>query len=112
MLRLLGDVSMMFFLCVLIYLYMLHRLTTTAHLHSNVILEFKQTPMLETPSPWVTKHAALIKSGGRVLDLACGSGRNAIWLAQQGYQVDAIDRDALAVASMTNINNIRHPSKA
>ena len=62
--------------------------------------------MLEAPSSWVTEHAALIKSGGRVLDLACGSGRHAIWLAQQGYQVDAIDRDALAVVSMSNINNI------
>lgn len=62
--------------------------------------------MLEAPSLWVTKHAALIKSGGRVLDLACGSSRHAIWLVQQGYQVDAIDRDALAVASMSNINNV------
>lgn len=28
---------------------------------------------------------------GRALDLACGTGRNAIWLAQSGWQVDAID---------------------
>lgn len=28
---------------------------------------------------------------GRALDLACGAGRNAIFLAQAGFQVDAID---------------------
>ncbi len=28
---------------------------------------------------------------GRALDLACGLGRNAIWLAQHGWQVDAVD---------------------
>ncbi len=28
---------------------------------------------------------------GRALDVACGAGRNAIFLAQAGFQVDAID---------------------
>jgi SAM-dependent methyltransferase len=28
---------------------------------------------------------------GRALDLACGEGRNAIWLARQGWQVTAVD---------------------
>ncbi|MCB1680024.1 MAG: class I SAM-dependent methyltransferase [Halioglobus sp.] len=28
---------------------------------------------------------------GRALDLACGTGRNALYLAEQGYQVDAVD---------------------
>jgi SAM-dependent methyltransferase len=27
----------------------------------------------------------------RALDLACGAGRNAIWLAEQGFAVDALD---------------------
>lgn len=30
-------------------------------------------------------------SPGRALDLACGSGRNAVWLAQQGWSVVAAD---------------------
>ncbi len=42
-----------------------------------------------------------------MLDLACGTGRHAIWLAGQGYQVDAIDRDAQAVAGMQGIPNIK-----
>ena len=28
---------------------------------------------------------------GRALDLACGSGRNAVWLAEQGWRVTAVD---------------------
>ncbi|MYD72641.1 MAG: class I SAM-dependent methyltransferase [Acidobacteria bacterium] len=28
---------------------------------------------------------------GRALDLACGTGRNAIWLARRGWRVDAVD---------------------
>ena len=28
---------------------------------------------------------------GRALDLACGAGRNAVWLARQGWEVVAID---------------------
>lgn len=38
--------------------------------------------MLGKPSLWMVKHVLLISEGGRVLDLACGSGRHAIWLAQ------------------------------
>jgi SAM-dependent methyltransferase len=56
--------------------------------------------LIGTPSQWVVEHAPLIRKGGRVLDLACGSGRHAIWLAGQGYQVDAIDRDAQALAGL------------
>lgn len=62
--------------------------------------------LLEEPSPWVIKHLPLIQKGGRVLDLACGSGRHAIWIAQQGYQVDALDRDVQAVSGMVDVDNI------
>src|SRR5262249_10830779 len=34
---------------------------------------------------------------GRALDLACGGGRNAIWLAEHGWQVTALDRSADAI---------------
>lgn len=62
--------------------------------------------MIGTPSDWVVKHTPLIGSGGRVLDLACGYGRHAIWLAAQGYQVDAVDCNAQALAGMHEITNI------
>jgi SAM-dependent methyltransferase len=62
--------------------------------------------LIEQPSPWVVKYAPLIRKKGRVLDLACGNGRHAIWLAQQGHQVDAVDRDVQAVSNMVGMSNI------
>ncbi|HET7017030.1 MAG TPA: class I SAM-dependent methyltransferase [Streptosporangiaceae bacterium] len=35
---------------------------------------------------------------GRALDLGCGPGRNALWLARAGFEVDAIDLSPAAVA--------------
>lgn len=37
---------------------------------------------------------------GRVLDVAAGSGRNALYLASHGFQVDALDRDEQAMAQL------------
>lgn len=36
-------------------------------------------------------------SKGRAVDLACGEGRNAMWLATQGWAVAAVDFSAVAV---------------
>ena len=46
-----------------------------------------------TPSPWVLRFASLVADGGRVLDVACGSGRHARFFAGSGHLVDAVDRD-------------------
>jgi len=56
--------------------------------------------VLLNPSPWVRRFAALVGPRGRVLDLACGSGRNLRWLAQQGFAVTGVDRDEAAVAPL------------
>jgi len=37
-------------------------------------------------------------TGGRALDVACGVGQNAIWLAQHGFIVDAVDISSVALA--------------
>jgi tellurite methyltransferase len=34
---------------------------------------------------------------GKALDLACGTGRNALWLAEQGWSVTAVDGSAAAI---------------
>lgn len=60
----------------------------------------------ELPSAWLVRHAPLIRAGGTVLDLACGSGRNARWLAGQGWRVEALDRDETALASLKSMENI------
>lgn len=50
------------------------------------------------PSPWLLRWAHLLAPGGRVLDLACGSGRHLRWLAGQGFAVTGVDRDDQALA--------------
>jgi tellurite methyltransferase len=53
-----------------------------------------------TPCAWLVERAALIRPrrpGGRALDLACGPGRNALYLARLGYQVDAWDISDVAL---------------
>ena len=37
------------------------------------------------------RHAPAATPGARALELACGMGENAIWLARRGYTVDAFD---------------------
>jgi SAM-dependent methyltransferase len=41
---------------------------------------------------------ALDVAPGRAVDLACGEGRNAVWLAQRGWQVTAVDFSSVGVA--------------
>ena len=53
-----------------------------------------------TPSAWLQRWIDLIPSGGRVLDLACGRGRNAVFLAERGYRVTAVDRDLGLIAGV------------
>lgn len=59
-----------------------------------------------TPSPWVTRFAALITNGGEVLDFACGSGRHARWLASRGFRVEAVDRDAVALELLAGVPHL------
>lgn len=57
-------------------------------------------------SSWVCRHAPLIRSGGTVLDLACGRGRHARRLAEKGFRVCAVDRDAAALAGLAGMPGI------
>jgi SAM-dependent methyltransferase len=56
--------------------------------------------MPELPAEWLVAHAALLTGGGRALDVACGDGRNALYLAQRGYMVEAIDVSDVAIAAL------------
>lgn len=53
------------------------------------------------------QYASLIAPGGTVLDVACGSGRNARWLARQGWQVEAVDRDAAALGELRGLAGVQ-----
>jgi len=48
------------------------------------------------PNRWVVSELGVLNPGS-VLDLGCGEGRNAIWLAAEGWRVTAIDFSAVAV---------------
>jgi SAM-dependent methyltransferase len=49
---------------------------------------------------WLVEHAALLPTAGDALDVACGRGRHALWIASRGLRVRAVDRDADAIAEL------------
>ncbi|MFP4176287.1 MAG: class I SAM-dependent methyltransferase [Candidatus Brocadiia bacterium] len=49
-----------------------------------------------SPSRWITTYLDG-ETGGRVLDLGSGQGRNALFLAEKGYRVRAVDSSSTAV---------------
>ncbi|HVH21860.1 MAG TPA: methyltransferase domain-containing protein, partial [Pseudonocardia sp.] len=70
----------------------------------------------EDRSRWDARHAAvvddvsmppdelrgrteLLPAGGRALDVACGRGAVAVWLAGRGFTVDAVDVSPVALAA-------------
>jgi SAM-dependent methyltransferase len=48
------------------------------------------------PTPLVVRIAKALPAGN-ALDLACGAGRNALWLAEHGWRVTAVDGSATAI---------------
>jgi SAM-dependent methyltransferase len=50
-------------------------------------------PAHPDPSP-VLREYVEPTTDGRALDVACGTGRNSLFLAEQGYEVDALDQSA------------------
>lgn len=51
------------------------------------------------PTPLLVETAEKLAPGS-ALDLACGAGRNAIWLAEHGWQVTAVDGASEAVETL------------
>jgi SAM-dependent methyltransferase len=50
-----------------------------------------------TPNRWVEQEVADLPPGD-ALDLACGEGRNAVWLAARSWRVTAVDFSAVGIA--------------
>ncbi|MBT9522679.1 MAG: class I SAM-dependent methyltransferase [Dechloromonas sp.] len=65
-----------------------------------------ELPQIIPPSPWVAAHCGLIAQGGRVLDLACGSGRHARLLAGLGFEVAAVDRNFEAILKLSDVPGV------
>lgn len=50
------------------------------------------------PAAFLPQHAAYLVHGARVLSVAEGEGRNAVWLAEQGLQVTGLEFAPSAIA--------------
>ena len=55
------------------------------------------------PSAWLVAHHATLPVHGDALDVACGRGRNALWLARRGLKTTAVDRDRDAIATLEDV---------
>jgi SAM-dependent methyltransferase len=54
----------------------------------NARWEMRSDP--SEPSPWL-RDVTELPGGGKVLDVAGGDGRNAVWLAERGFDVTLVD---------------------
>ena len=52
----------------------------------------------QEPNDYLRSKAALLPAGGSVLCVADGEGRNSVWLARQGFKVEAFDISEVGVA--------------
>lgn len=58
-----------------------------------------QRAELDRASPHLCAHVGELR-GERVLDVACGSGANAVWLAERGFAVTGVDISAVGLARL------------
>ena len=65
-----------------------------------------QHPLHLAPSPWIERFAHLVPTGARVLDVAAGSGRHALYFAGRGNRVLAVDRDAAMLATFAGASGV------
>jgi SAM-dependent methyltransferase len=59
--------------------------------------------LFDEPSPLVVRFTADLVPGV-ALDLASGPGRNAVYLAERGWQVTAVDGSPIAIATLRERN--------
>lgn len=59
------------------------------------------------PAEVLTDYAHLLPASGLALDLACGRGRNALFLAEAGFQVEAWDLSDVAIRELAAVTQQR-----
>lgn len=64
--------------------------------------KYQETPKLLEQRAQSEKLNSVIKytKGKKALDVACGSGRNSVFLAKQGFEVNAIDISEVALKAL------------
>ena len=60
------------------------------------------------PNRWVAEQLADLPPGTAV-DLACGEGRNAVWLAGRGWRVYAVDFSTVALEKGRELERLQQP---
>ncbi|MEA2111488.1 MAG: methyltransferase domain-containing protein [Campylobacterota bacterium] len=68
--------------------------------------KYENFPMPSHVSKILKNHIGHAKVG-RALDIASGPGRNSMFLAEQGFKVDAVDISDTALSYLENRENIR-----
>ena len=66
--------------------------------------KYQNTPTLlkqREPSKKLVQHIQQIKKG-KALEVACGAGRNSIYLAEQNFEVEALDISQIALDTLKN----------
>lgn len=69
---------------------------------------YHEHPEPGEPSPLVAEFAGLARPG-IALDIAAGQGRNALFLSQQGFRVEAVDISEKALVHMVGRSANLHP---
>ncbi|MCA2201216.1 bifunctional 2-polyprenyl-6-hydroxyphenol methylase/3-demethylubiquinol 3-O-methyltransferase UbiG [Streptomyces sp. SMS_SU21] len=55
------------------------------------------------PNRFVEQALAGLEPAGRAVDIAAGEGRNAVWLAERGWEVDAVDFSEVALGKAARL---------
>lgn len=63
------------------------------------------------PATFLIQQLPRLPTAGKVLDVASGTGRHALFLASLGYQVEAIDRDSQALTQLSSAAQARNLTK-
>ncbi len=63
------------------------------------------------PEPELASFVKSSKVKGKALDLGCGDGRHALFLAGKGYQVTAVDFSPVAIKKLGSISKVRKLDK-
>lgn len=75
--------------------------------HQHLIVHDRVS--IQPPSPFLVEQLPRLPKG-RLLDVAMGYGRHAIFMANRGYQVEGIDRDKEAIRTVAKFAHQHHGS--